>query len=89
MFGPETCLFLSIDDKARVPLGLTCANKQAPIIMHMEYKVRLPDHNFVVGERHKLQGVPKKTTPLENWPERNEKFISTLAVLDFESLYDL
>ena len=54
MFGPETCLFLSIDDKARVPLGLTCANKQAPIIMHMEYKVRLPDHNFVVGEGHKL-----------------------------------
>ena len=23
-------------------------------MMHMEYKVRLSDHNFVVGERHKL-----------------------------------
>lgn len=54
LFGPDTCLFLSNDDKARVPLGLACANLQAPILMHMEYQVRLPDHNFVVGERHKL-----------------------------------
>ena len=22
--------------------------------MHIDYKVRLPDHNFVVGDRHKL-----------------------------------
>ncbi len=45
---------MSIDDKARVPLGLAAANKQAPILMHMAYRVRLPDHDWAVGGRHKL-----------------------------------
>lgn len=34
--------------------GQPAANCQAPILMHINYKVRLPDHNFVVGDRHKL-----------------------------------
>jgi hypothetical protein len=49
----ENCL-LSQDDKARVPIGTTAANKQAPIMMHLEYRVRLPDHDWVVAERHKF-----------------------------------
>ena len=53
-FGPQSVLFLSNDDKARVPLGLAAASLQILILMHMEYKVRLPDHNFVVGPRHTL-----------------------------------
>ena len=53
-FGPQSVLFLSKDDKARVPLGLAAASLQAPILMHMEYKVRFPDHNFVLGPRHAL-----------------------------------
>ena len=53
-FGPQSVLFLSKDDKARVLLGLAAASLQAPILMHMEYKVRLPDHNFVLGPRHAL-----------------------------------
>ena len=53
-FGPQSVLFLSNDDKARVPLGLVAASLQILILMHMEYKVRLPDHNFVVGPRHTL-----------------------------------
>ena len=53
-FGPQSVLFLSKDDKARVLLGLAATSLQAPILMHMEYKVRLPDHNFVVGPRHTL-----------------------------------
>lgn len=40
--------------QARVPLGITAANKQAPMLMHLEYKVRLPDHDFVVAKGHKL-----------------------------------
>lgn len=52
--GPDQVFFLSQDDKARVPLGITAANKQAPILMHLDYQVRLPDHDFVVAERHKL-----------------------------------
>ena len=51
---PDAVLFLSNDDKARVPLGLAAANLQAPILMHLDYKVRLNDHSFVVGPRHTL-----------------------------------
>ena len=53
-FGPQSVLFLSNDDKAGVLLGLAAASLQAPILMHMEYEVRLPDHNFLVGSRHVL-----------------------------------
>ena len=54
LFGPSAICFLSNDDKARVPLGLAAASLQAPILMHLEYKVRLPDHSFVVAPSHKL-----------------------------------
>lgn len=49
----ETC-FLSQDEKARVLIGITVANKQSPMIMHVEYRVSLPDHDWVVSEQHKL-----------------------------------
>lgn len=54
ILGPEQVFFLSMDDKARVPLGITAANAQAPILMHLDYRVKLPDHDFVVAEKHKL-----------------------------------
>ncbi|GBP20877.1 hypothetical protein EVAR_80696_1 [Eumeta japonica] len=54
VLGPNSVTFLSQDDKARVPIGLTAANKQAPLLMHVEYKVSLPDHDFVIASRHKL-----------------------------------
>ena len=54
VLGPHSVTFLSQDDKARVPLGLTAANKQAPLLMHVEYKISLPDHDFLVAARHKL-----------------------------------
>ena len=53
-FGPAVVAFLSIDDKERVTLGLAAAKSQAPILMHMEYKVRLPDHDFTIAQKHKL-----------------------------------
>ena len=37
-----------------MPLGLAAASLQTPILMYMECKVRLSDHNFVVGIRHTL-----------------------------------
>lgn len=52
--GPRSAFFLSQDDKARIPLGLSAANKQVPILMSMREEVRLPDHDFVVATRHKL-----------------------------------
>ena len=36
-----------------MPIGLTAANTQSPMIMHMEYKVSLPDHDFVIAPKHK------------------------------------
>ena len=52
--GPEACIFLSQDDKSQVNIGITCAKVQAPMLMSMSQKVRLPDHDFVVGSRQKL-----------------------------------
>ena len=45
---------LSVDDKAKVPIGVTAANKQPPLIMHVDYEIRLPDHDFVKSTKHKL-----------------------------------
>ena len=42
--------YLSQDDKARVPLGLPISMKQTAILMHLEYKFSLSDHDFPVGE---------------------------------------
>ncbi|XP_050498755.1 uncharacterized protein LOC126879621 [Diabrotica virgifera virgifera] len=54
ILGPNQVFFLSQDDKARVPIGLTAANKQAPLLMHVQYRVSLPDHDWVIATRHKL-----------------------------------
>ena len=51
---PAELRFHSQDGKAKAPIGLTTANKQAPIFMHMEYQVTLPDHGFFVAYKHKL-----------------------------------
>ena len=53
ILGPEEVTFHSQDDKCRVAIGLTVAKKQAPLLMHMEYRVILPDYN-VVAKSHKL-----------------------------------
>ena len=42
-----------MDDKAKVSIGITAARKP-PLFMHMEYQVTLPNHDFVVGSKHKL-----------------------------------
>ena len=54
ILGPMEVFFLSQDDKAKVPIGITAANKQAPFLMHVEYRVRLPDHDWVIANTHKL-----------------------------------
>ena len=54
MFGKDSCVYLSVGDKARVPISLTTANKQAALMMHVDYKVHLPDHDFVKATKHKL-----------------------------------
>ena len=54
LFPPETVLYISQDDKAKVPLGLPISKKQTAILMHLEYKVLLPDHDFAIAPAHKL-----------------------------------
>lgn len=54
ILGPEQVVFISQDDKAKVPIGKTAAKVQAPVLMHLNYKVRLDDHDFAVGQRHQL-----------------------------------
>ena len=46
--------FLSQDDKARVPIGLQISKKQSVMLMYIDYKITLPDHDFPIGENHKL-----------------------------------
>ena len=53
-FSDEHVFFLSKDDKARVPIGLPVSKKQDVMLMHLEYKVSLPDQAFPIGKQHKL-----------------------------------
>ena len=52
--GPSQCVYLGIDNKAKVPLGTIAANKQRSILMRVEYQIKLPDHTFAVADKHKL-----------------------------------
>ena len=45
--GPNMALFFSNDDKTKVPLDVAAATLQVPILMYLEYKVRLPDHDVL------------------------------------------
>ena len=51
LFGDNDVFFLSHDNKARAPLGLPISKKQTAILMHLEYKVMLPDHDFLIEEK--------------------------------------
>ena len=44
LFGDNHVFFLSQDGKAHEPLGLPISKKQTAVLMHLEYKVTLPNH---------------------------------------------
>ena len=46
--------YIGMDDKCKVALGIAAATKQTQILMRTEARVRLPDHDLVVADRHKL-----------------------------------
>ena len=52
-WSQETSLRRNIS-MPKVLLGLTISKKQVAILMHLEYKVALPDHDFMVDKQHKL-----------------------------------
>ena len=47
LFGSDNIFVLSVVDKAKAPIAVTAVAKQAPLIMHVSYKIGLPDHDFV------------------------------------------
>ena len=54
LLGPGDVTFYSQDDKAKVLIGLLAASKQPPLSIHMEYKVTLPDHSYVITPQNML-----------------------------------
>ena len=54
LFDAENVFFLSVDNKAKVPIRVTAANKQSLLIMHVDYEICLPDHDFLEATKHKL-----------------------------------
>ena len=54
LFSDEHVFFLSRDDKVRVPIGLPVSRKQDVMLMHLEYEVSLPDHDFPIRKQRKL-----------------------------------
>ncbi|KAF2890364.1 hypothetical protein ILUMI_15809 [Ignelater luminosus] len=54
LLGPQAVNVLSVDDKARVPLGLPAAQKQAPILMRYERQILTPDHDYPIAKGLKL-----------------------------------
>ena len=54
ILGPKEVCFISQDDKCRVPIGVTAPKKQSPLLMHVQYRISLPDHDWVVADQHEL-----------------------------------
>ena len=52
--GPKKVSFLSQYNKILVPLRITAANKQQSVLMSLQYKVTVPDHDFVKVSQKKL-----------------------------------
>ena len=81
LFEPESVFVVSIDDKAKVPLEITAASHQAPLVMHMEYEVRLPDHDFVVASKHKLVPSVYAVCEIQTTSARSQPEISHTGLL--------
>ena len=103
LFLDKNVFFLSADDKARVPLGLPVSKEQTAILMHVEYRVKLPDHDFPISEKHKLirsfYAACEKNKACSigyNWPTyitirsgKHDKSSATSHIEDFGALPSL
>ena len=54
ILGSEETIFISPDDKAIVKLGIIAAKLQTAMVMHLSYRVRLPNHDYIVASKHHL-----------------------------------
>ncbi|CAG8820410.1 32016_t:CDS:2, partial [Gigaspora margarita] len=62
LLGSQSVLIISQNDKAKISLSLATANKQMPILIKVEYRVKLLDHDWVIAKKHKL--IPSIYTKL-------------------------
>ena len=53
LLGSDNVFVLSQDDKSKVTIVVTAARKQVPLLMHVSYEIRLPDHDFVKVTKQK------------------------------------
>ena len=75
LFGPAVAVFIGQDDKAHVPIGITAANKQAPLLMNVKYEVQLPDHDFVIATKHKLTPTVIGLRKIQDTPIADRKAV--------------
>ncbi|EFX78718.1 hypothetical protein DAPPUDRAFT_245911 [Daphnia pulex] len=54
LLGPSEVCYICYKTTKQVAIGITAAKIQAPMLMHMQYRVKLPDHDWVVATGHKL-----------------------------------
>lgn len=54
ILGPHEVFYLSRNHKSRICLGTHSDKKDSPILMRLEYRATLPDHDWVLAEPHKL-----------------------------------
>ena len=54
ILGSEETIFISPDYKAIVKLGIIAAKLQTAMVLHLSYRVRLPNHDYIVASKHHL-----------------------------------
>ena len=54
LFGSDNVVVLSVDGKAIVPIDVFGITKQAPVIMHVGYEIRLSYSDFVKATKYRL-----------------------------------
>ena len=95
LLSDENIFFLSADDKARLLLGLPVSRKQTVMLMYLECRVKLPDHDFWIGEKHKLisslraacekkrEGLLTTRADIAIWSGKHEKSSAASHIVDF------
>ena len=74
-FGAALTTYIGQDDKAHVPIGITAANKQAPLLMSLKYKVQIPDHDFTIATKHKLTPTAIGLREIQDTPFAERKAV--------------
>ena len=54
LLGKGEVLYISCDDKSHVYLGVVAAKLQKSMVMKLKDRVRLPDHDFMIGKHESI-----------------------------------